>query len=76
MLQPAERRVWTLRIAFSLATFVLGWILLALVSSNWFQPDEVQKLVEKKLLLLPAHPRRQIDIAEQAARPNLATAHR
>jgi hypothetical protein len=26
--------------------------------------------------MIPRHPRLQIDIAEQAARPNLATAHR
>lgn len=68
-----EQRVWTMRIGFFLATFVLGWVFLALGSSNWLQPDQVQKLIEGKLPVLKIfHPDVQAWLFLRAWQPILA----
>lgn len=73
MLQRAEHRAWALRIASSLGVFVLGWVLLALLSSTWFQPSEVQKLIEEKLpVLIIFHPDVQAWLFLRAWQPVIA----
>lgn len=73
MLQRVGQRVWTLRLASSLAVFGLGWILLALISSTWFQPSEVQKVIEDQLPVLKIfHPDVQAWLLLHAWQPILA----